>query len=91
MASLTERFVENKPLWKPCLWKVEHIQANIAAVRKKTPAGPFSKEQETRFARESGVCRNTTQVRHNFRKQFFQTNPKAVPQRYTFQRIVKKV
>ena len=26
VASLTERFVENDPLWKQCLWKVEYIR-----------------------------------------------------------------
>ena len=30
MVSLTERFVENEPLWKPCLWKVEYIQYEYA-------------------------------------------------------------
>ena len=28
VASLAERFVENEPLWKPCLWKVEYILYN---------------------------------------------------------------
>ena len=28
MASLTEEFVENEPLWNPCLWKVEYIRKN---------------------------------------------------------------
>ena len=23
---MTERFVENEPLWQPCLWKVEYIR-----------------------------------------------------------------
>ena len=32
-----------------------------------------------------------TQVRHNFRKQFFKSNPKAVSQRYAFQRIVNRL
>ena len=39
---------------------------------------------------EFGVCRNITQVRRNFRKQFFKSNPKAVAQRYEFQRILNR-
>ena len=29
LATLTQRFVENEPLWKPCLWKVEYIHECI--------------------------------------------------------------
>ena len=63
----------------------------MAPVRKKTYAGPISKEQEIWIVWEFGAYRNITQERHNCRKQFFQTNPKAVPQRYAFKRTVKKV
>ena len=35
VASLTERFVENEPLWKPCLWKEEYIRSFYNAVQKK--------------------------------------------------------
>ena len=31
VASLTERFVKNEPLWKPCLRKVEYIRCIISS------------------------------------------------------------
>ena len=65
-------------------------QGNMAPVQKKPPPGPFSKEQEIWIVLEFGACRNITQVRRSFRKQFFKSNPKAVPQRNAFQRIVNR-
>ena len=32
-APLTEIFVGNKPLWKPCLWKVEHIRKHTLSIQ----------------------------------------------------------
>ena len=66
------------------------LQGNMAHVQKKPPPGPLSKEQEIWIVLEFGACRNITQVRRNFRKQFFKSNPKAVPQRNAFQRIVNR-
>jgi len=43
----------------------------MAPVRKRNPAGPFSKEQEIWIVLEFGACRNITQVGKNFGKYFF--------------------
>ena len=56
------------------------LQGNMAHVQKKPPPGPLSKEQEIWIVLEFGACR----------KQFFKSNPKAVPQRNAFQRIVNR-
>ena len=62
----------------------------MAPVRKKRPAGPFSKEQEIWIVMEFGACRNITKVRRNFRKQYQISGSRHLPQRIQFQRIVDR-
>jgi len=32
LATLTERFMENKPLWNPCLWTVKYTPFIISSM-----------------------------------------------------------